>query len=377
MNRSFSGGFEAEYLRGQLLGNRKLIRVTCVLAVMLAAVRGLEQLLTDGWPIGNLILVAVVLVASAALAAIAWSRSFERVYLPVAQIVVPARNMLAAFSVAGSTALGQPEVLMILPLMVLGPFFFMGLSFRVALTSVVLTLAAFVAGAVWFGLAAPVTVRSSMLLAMSAAACAIAARHLERWSRTSFLESHLIAELAEHDALTGLKNRRVFDDQLVRLWQKAIDEERTLAVVLIDVDQFKAYNDVYGHQAGDQALRRVAQALRSLVARPHDVLARYGGEEFVVILYDLDARRAEALAERMRVAVAELGIEHRATPSGSITISAGVAVVEPSRERRSRGALQLADQALYEAKLQGRNRVEIMDQDAYSVLVTGVFADGR
>ena len=111
------------------------------------------------------------------------------------------------------------------------------------------------------------------------------------------------------------------------------------------------------------------------MTRPLDVLARYGGEEFALVAYDIDSSEAESLAERMRFAVGALAIKHEgSTAGGSVTISVGVAVVQPSTERRSRGALQLADQALYEAKVRGRNRVELLDDMAHRLLVTGVFA---
>src|SRR5262249_43702352 len=124
-----------------------------------------------------------------------------------------------------------------------------------------------------------------------------------------------------------------------------------------------------------QALRRVAQTIQRFVRRPLDLLARYGGEEFAAILYDVEASHARETAERMCKAVAELAIEHRdSRTAAGVTISAGVAVVEPTVERPRRGAVQLADQALYEAKVKGRNRVEVMDSAQYRMLVTGVFA---
>jgi diguanylate cyclase (GGDEF)-like protein len=370
----FSPMFEAQYIRARLAGNRTLIRVACAFAVLLPAARGTEHTLGGSWDQAYPIPVTLVLTASIALAAIAWSRSFDRFYLPVAQILIPIRNSIAAAIVAGAAAHGQLELLMVLPLMVLGPFFFLGLSFRAALVSVVLTVASFIVSAAVFELALPVALRTCVFLLIGTVTCAIAARHVEKSSRTSFLESHLIAELAEHDALTGLKNRRVFDEQLERLWQQAVEDVRTVAILLLDVDHFKTYNDVYGHQAGDHALRLVAQTLQTFVSGTQDVLARYGGEEFAVILYDIDGPRAEALADRMRRAVSELAIQHYGSPAAAVTISAGVAVIEPSRERRARGALQLADQALYEAKMRGRNRVELMDEAAHGLLVTGVFS---
>jgi diguanylate cyclase (GGDEF)-like protein len=167
----------------------------------------------------------------------------------------------------------------------------------------------------------------------------------------------------------------VLDEQLNRLWQQAIEDGRTIAVVLVDVDQFKAYNDRYGHQAGDQALRHVARTLQQFVRRPLDVLARYGGEEFAAVLYDVDSEQARHVAEGMRQAIRELAIEHRASHvNPSITISVGVAVIAPTPDRRPRGALQLADEALYTAKSGGRNRVELVDDAEYQTLVTGVFA---
>jgi diguanylate cyclase (GGDEF)-like protein len=233
----------------------------------------------------------------------------------------------------------------------------------------------FIISASCFDLALPIALRADAFLIMGMIACTIAGRHVEKWSRTAFLESHLVEELAQHDALTGTKNRRVFDEYLVRLWQQALDDRRALAILLIDVDHFKAYNDRYGHQAGDQVLRRVAQAAQRLVRRPLDVLTRYGGEEFAAILYDVDGNQAQDIAERIRRAVGELAIEHRGSrTSKGLTISVGVAVVEPTFERNPRGALQLADQALYEAKVRGRNRVELMDEAQHRMLVTGVFA---
>ena len=374
-SHSFSPPLEAEFARVHLAEHRTLIRVTALFALLLAAVRGTEQILADAWTTAQLVQFAVAAAASFVLAAIAIGPWFERHYLPFARLLVPLRNSLAAITVAGVAAQGQLDALMLLPLLAIGPFFVLGLGFRAALVTVALTVVVYGVATVAFELALPLILRSCALFVLVAIACGVVARVLEKTARTSFLESHVIAELAQRDALTGLKNRRVFDEHLESLWQQAIEESRVIAIVLIDVDHFKAYNDLYGHQAGDLALRRVAETLQTFVARPQDLLARYGGEEFAVIVYDVDAFEAETLAERMRRAVGGLALEHRGSRIDSmITISAGVAVVEPSRERRSRGALQLADQALYQAKVSGRNRVEVLDQGAHDALQTGVFS---
>jgi len=374
-SRAFGPELEAEYVRSHLRHNRTLIRAACALAAVTTAARVVDRLLLDTVEPSSLLFMGVVLVLSASLAVLAFSRVFERLYLPVALVVVPLRNLIAAVGIVQTAANGALEALMVVPLLVLGPFYFTGLRFGAALWTVVATAVAFAAAGAAFGLEMPIALRVLGFYAMIATTCAIAARNVERSSRKSFLESHLIEELAYHDTLTGLKNRRVFDEQLDRLWDRGIEQRRSLAILMVDIDHFKAYNDWAGHQAGDQTLRRVAQTLQSFVTRPLDVLARYGGEEFALVSYDIDSSEAEMLAEQMRVAVGALAIKHEGSASGGyVTISVGVAVIQPSTERRSRGALQLADQALYDAKVRGRNRVELLDDVAHRLLVTGVFA---
>jgi diguanylate cyclase (GGDEF)-like protein len=268
-------------------------------------------------------------------------------------------------------------MLMALPITLIGAFFFLGLPFRASLFVCAVTAAAYVAAATSFGLPLVVALHSYVLLLGGVAACLIAVWHLEKVSRQSFLEGQLIAELAECDPLTGTKNRRMFDEHLELLWQQAVVNGRSLGILLVDIDHFKAYNDFYGHQAGDKALRQVAQTIQKSVRRPLDVLTRYGGEEFAALLYDVDGDEAREIAERIRVTVGELNIEHRASrPFSRVTISVGVAAIVPTAQRSPGGAVQLADQALYAAKVQGRNRVELMDTCEHDLLQTGVFAIG-
>ena len=373
----FSSQLEAELARQQLAENRTLIRVTSLLAMLIGVPRAVEQILLGAWTQPQILQFALVLGSSILLAALAWGPWFQRLYLPVAQILVPLRNSLVALTVAGVAARGQLEALMLLPLLVIGPFLVFGLRFRAALIGVGVTFAVYAIASVSFGLALPTLLRSCTFMLLVGGACGVVARTLERAARRRFLQTYEMAELAQHDALTGVKNRRMFDEHLEASWQRAVDEERVIAVLLLDVDHFKAYNDRYGHQAGDVALRRVAQLVQAFVTRPQDLLARYGGEEFGVLLYDVDAAAAEDLAERMRKGVSGMALEHRDSRLGQIvTISIGVAVVEPSVERRARGALQLADEALYQAKTRGRNRVEILGPHDHKALQTGVFAKG-
>jgi diguanylate cyclase (GGDEF)-like protein len=366
---------EAEYQRSRMLSSRSLIRVACAFAAVITIARGAELLYTNTWNTLLLIELSMVMGTSIALAAISWSTAFERLYPRWAPVVVPVRNAVIAAQIAVAAAQGQSEILMALPISLIGPFFFLGLPFRGSLFCGAVTVVSYVTAATLLGLPYIVALHSYVLLGCGVVACVIAVWHLEKVSRQSFLEGQLISELAARDSLTGTKNRRVFDEHLELLWQQAIANRRAIAILLIDIDHFKDYNDFYGHQAGDHALRQVAQTIQKMIRRPLDILTRYGGEEFAAILYDVDAVQAKETADRVRGVVGELNIEHRASrPFSRVTISIGVAVIEPTTARSSHGAVQLADQALYEAKRQGRNRVELMDSNQHDLLETGVFA---
>lgn len=373
----FSSRLESEYVHARLVDNRIIIRLACALAAVLVVLRCMELILSVELDVLLQMGVSIVVASSLLLTWIAWSPDFERQFLPWARVVVPVRNAIAAAFIARAAAQGQPEMLMALPIILIGPFFFLGLGSRSALLIGVLTVTSFAGSALLFHLAQPLALRACTFLLTALFAFVIAARHLEQWSRRSFLETRLIAELAQQDSLTGVKNRRAFDEHLAQLWPRVIGDGGKLAILLIDVDHFKDYNDCYGHQAGDQTLRRVAQTVQTFVRRPQDIIARYGGEEFAALLCGADIKHAQEIAERMRRAVEEQQIEHRKSRTSSIvTISVGVAVIEPTRERNSRGALQLADEALYQAKMRGRNRVQLMNESDYTSLVTGAFATG-
>jgi diguanylate cyclase (GGDEF)-like protein len=369
----FAPAVEADYLRLFLAENRTLVRMSCTLAVLVVALRALELALGSA-TIDSVPVFGVVLGISAALAWLAWGRGYERHYVSWAQLLIPVRNCLVAAQVVRVAVRGELDVLMLLPLILIGPFFFMGLRFRAALPVVLLSAASMLGAAVKFRLSASVVFDIGAFSLLAIVAFAVAAQQIEKRSRRAFLERRLMAELAQHDVLTWTKNRRMLDEYLPRLWHQAAEDGRALAVLLIDVDHFKPFNDRYGHQAGDAALRKVAQTLQPWARRPLDLVARYGGEEFTVVLYDTDGGRAAATAEQIRKSVEALAIEHRGSRSGSVlTVSIGVAVVAPDRKRSAEGALQLADSALYRAKSNGRNRVEIMDQAEHHLLVTGVF----
>lgn len=164
--------------------------------------------------------------------------------------------------------------------------------------------------------------------------------------------------LASEDALTGLPNRRKFDTTLAIEFARAARNETPLALIMIDVDRFKQFNDLYGHPIGDECLRRIGQVLLTQGPnRATDLPARYGGEEMVILLPETDHEGAMAVAERIRRAIRGMAITHKANPDGIVTISAGVATCVPTRECHPNQLLKKADEALYEAKAGGRDRV--------------------
>lgn len=172
------------------------------------------------------------------------------------------------------------------------------------------------------------------------------------------LINETLARLASQDGLTGLANRRHFDQSLLAEFSRAQRENSSLGLVLIDVDFFKQYNDIYGHVAGDECLRKLGKVVAYSMRRPGDLAARYGGEEMVILLPGTDLPGALAVAEGVRQAVQSLGIEHRGNPPGVVTASVGVAAFMPTHlENQAVELVELADKALYKAKAAGRNRV--------------------
>ena len=170
------------------------------------------------------------------------------------------------------------------------------------------------------------------------------------------LQADLLREMAFVDGLTGVHNRRHFDEQFEIEVQRAQRSRESLAVLLADVDYFKRYNDAYGHLSGDDCLRRVARTLKNCLRRPGDVLARYGGEEFACILPDTGLAGALSVAENMEAAVRALQMDHAQSDVGPfVSVSLGVAV-SPSGRGDAAGLLNLADEQLYRAKAQGRGR---------------------
>ena len=171
-----------------------------------------------------------------------------------------------------------------------------------------------------------------------------------------------LTKLAITDGLTGIANRRYFDDQLAHEWSRARRLNQPLAIAMIDVDWFKKYNDHYGHQGGDDCLRQVASVLSNIAKRDSDFVARYGGEEFAVILPMTQAENALALSKNICIALSDLALPHALSDFGRVTLSVGVAVGCPKQNSTPDNLLLNADKALYTAKEHGRNQAVLFEE---------------
>lgn len=239
-------------------------------------------------------------------------------------------------------------------------YFLAGLRLSEALISPALMLASYVLFELLAGLPAARLLNTLLFMAFGNVIGIVGCYLLEYKSREHFLVSRLLRVLADHDSLTGLHNRRSFRRQLERVWRLAQRDEVSLALMICDIDHFKAYNDHYGHQAGDYVLQRVGQLLAQTGRRPLDMAVRLGGEEFAVLLYDIGLDEAQQRAESLRAALEHLQITHQvSTTAAVVTLSVGVVCLQPSPDRAITQLYEYADRALYVAKGAGRNQVAV------------------
>ncbi len=371
----FSPEIEAQY-RAFFLAERRtaarsfnLIMLVCALGATVGLIL-LPERTFDPWEIIRVGIISVIFVA---LVYVAYSEHYATLYMRAADTGYLLISGLLAFESAQRIAKGQGELLALMTTFSFVLFYLPGLLFYSAVRANVALVVSLGIALILLGQPAE---RIAFLLASLAATGVIVGLTFRQQGirfRRAFLERCLIGEVAARDWLTGLNNRGAFDEHLVRTWQQALRDRRSLVLLLIDVDHFKAFNDRYGHQAGDSALQSIAKVVNGMTSRPFDFAARYGGEEFAMILYDPQLDHARKLAEELRAGVQALGIEHQdSEPSRVATISIGVAIGRPTLRRGPDGLIQLADQALYAAKGAGRNRVTVFEGE-YATLATGEF----
>ncbi len=183
-------------------------------------------------------------------------------------------------------------------------------------------------------------------------------------SRELYHKKMLLRKLARTDGLTGVDNRRTFDEHLDNVWRQARREEQSIAVLLVDIDHFKLYNDCYGHGPGDECIQAVAKVLEDSTHRPLDQVARYGGEEFAVVLYNPTDKFVRDYANELVGKVADLCIEHKASDVADVvTVSVGASIMQPDASNEPDQLVRAADDALYESKDKGRNRATVYRSD--------------
>jgi diguanylate cyclase (GGDEF)-like protein len=371
----FNGLLEKEFREFYVAQNLPRVRLSATIALILALVVTCIDLILG--PVTNASLNALrlgVLCPLLAVIGVAISLpSARRYYTEVAAVGVTLVGFVVTYITHVASLDGASYVLAGLVMVILYACLFLGLLFNLAISIAALLVATHLVLGLVLGM--PLTELCYMTSILGAAATigGICTYNLEHALRTNFLETRLLNELAERDGLTGLYNRRIFDDYVRRVWRQSHREDVGLQIIFIDIDYFKIYNDLYGHQAGDDCLKRVANSIARCAKRPFDFSARYGGEEFVLVLYGPPEDYARGLPEQIRRDVMDLAIPHAGSDCAKfVTVSVGVALARAGSSRSLAGAIQSADEALYQAKREGRNRVVFKDSDD-SEVETGNF----
>lgn len=372
----FEQALESAYRSDQFREGLKYLRINlALLAAIIVAIVQIDHivmpLVSAGVPdLARLgVMVPILLVALA----LTFLRGAHVWYPRIMSVLMPLAMMGIAWVGLWAWSQGEDRLFVRLVIATVGVYFVLGLPFRSAVAANLVGIAFYAAAAVGWSMAGIELTHYLAMLVMTSVICAAGAYNLEHARRTAWLEGQLLAETALQDGLTGIHNRRRLDDHLQRVWHQCIRENKPLALLFADIDHFKAYNDRYGHQAGDEALKAVAAVLARHARRPMDLAARFGGEEFAVVLYDTTREHAHRIGGEILEEVRGLGITHDASSAASVlTISLGIACVVPVARRSSAGLLQLADQALYAAKDGGRNQARLLEAE-YEHMKTGYF----
>src|SRR5689334_4103590 len=375
----FLAEIEAEYRASRSESNRRWARMS--LYVALSTTLGfavIDHFVLGAPKIGNsdVIRFGLQLPMVLVMLVITGKRLFAKWYQPAVQIAAPLFGIGSVVLAAQAAPEQLPLVAARLLLAVFFFYFMIALPFYAAIRTNIVLVAGFCA-ATFMGYVPP-HIATYVLFTLLCANLigALGCYALEHANRVAFLDRRRLVEVAMHDGLTSLLNRTALEEQTRRLWQQALRDRQPVSVILVDIDHFKAYNDRYGHQAGDQCLRDVAKAVRGAAhRRPLDLVARYGGEEFIAVLFGADRSHAESVARGVLDAIRELHIPHTGSPTRPhVTASVGAATVDPVSEYSHDLAVQLADRALYTAKETGRDGWACHDPSA-SVQFSSTAAD--
>ncbi|HEU4624885.1 MAG TPA: diguanylate cyclase [Steroidobacteraceae bacterium] len=366
----FPKELEAEYRFSRRDTDRRWARMS--LLVALSTVLGFAVI--DHWVLpgpriahSDLVRFALHLPMVLAMLVLTSEKFFDRWYQVSIQIAAP---LFGLGTVLMATQASPEQLPLISARLVLAAFFFyfmLTLTLAAALRTNAILMAAYAIVALAGAVAPHVATYQLWTLFCANLIGAAGCYALERANRMAFLDRRRLAHVAMHDGLTGLLNRAALEDQVRRLYQQAARDRTSVSVVLIDIDHFKAFNDRYGHQAGDQCLRAVACAVRrAALRRPLDLVARYGGEELIAVLFGADRAHAESVARAILDSVRELRIPHLGSATRPyVTASVGAATLQPGDDGYSHDlAVQMADRALYAAKEYGRDAWAFFDVHA-------------
>lgn len=372
----FGPDLEPAYRQAQYQESLTYLRVNLgiTLAVVVVVMQLNRLVLSDeGSPLLDLARYVVLLPAIVFALTATFLRDGSRLYRPLISVLAPVAMLVFVMVVLAAWDQGEERPFAALILATMFVYFLLGLPFLAAVAANLIAWAAYLYGAFMLSMPADGLTYNAVMLLLAIVVGAVVAYNIEHARRTVWLESRLLDEVAQRDGLTGIYNRRRLDEHLANVWHQGVREHRPVTMLLADIDHFKAFNDRYGHQAGDAALKAVAGVLTKFARRPLDLAARYGGEEFAILLYDTSQDHATRVAGELMEDVRKLGIPHDGSSAAPVlTVSVGVACVVPVARRSFAGLVQLADQALYAAKDGGRNRMQLL-QAEYEHMKTGYF----
>lgn len=370
----FPPRLEASFLDYFFDKTLKRLRIAILVGVILYALFGIDDrlLLPNFYSKLWLIRFGIVCPIGLFTFAFTFSRYFRKFMQPAVWVAMQVGGLgIIAMIALNPTEVGHYHTVGLI-LVIMYTFTLVGLRFWYGISWAISVLIAYLCVALPSAVPPAVIVHDVFNIFAAANIGAISSYILERYMRKDFLKSLLLhaekqelqeagiklQELSTIDELTQMANRRQFEVFFHQEWQRALRNQSEISVILFDIDFFKAYNDGYGHQAGDECLRQVAHQIKNCANRAGDLAARYGGEEFIVVLPETDTRSAMAMAERCRAKIQSASMPHGFSPiRGVVTLSAGTATVVPSLEMDKKKVIEAADQALYRAKNEGRNRV--------------------
>lgn len=356
----FEPTVELEFVAQQSASARRWVRMSTLLA--LSTTLGFAVI--DHWvlgfqnPVPDVVRFGLQLPIVLIVIALTSSRFYERWYAAAIQVAAPLFGLGLVVMAAYAPALQVPLVGARLLLVTFFFYFMLGMPLGVAVRSNLTVVFGYAAASFLGAIPGPVAIYQMFALLCANLIGAAGCYALEHANRLAFLERRRLQELAARDGLTGLYSRAAFEERIRDLWAQATRDQQPVTVIMIDIDHFKAYNDHYGHQAGDECLRRVARAIGGTATRrAPDFVARYGGEELVAVLYGAAQSHAEEAASNVLAAVSKLAIAHMGIEGlERVTVSIGAATQEPPLEMSHDRTVKLADRALYTAKRQGRDR---------------------